>query len=79
MDQMDGRVGYVTWMSLACCSLFSDSADFGGTTLMNLLSSLFLGQLVHVIGNGDSTLLNVSLAHFPRYLLVNTCYSFVSD
>lgn len=60
-------------------SLFSDSADFGGTTLMNLLSSLFLGQLVHVIGNGDSTLLSaestcVTLAFIHHYMWLSKMF-----
>jgi len=60
-------------------SLFSDSADFGGTTLMNLLSSLFVGQLVHVIGNGDPSLLNaeatcLTLAFIQHYMWLSKLF-----
>ena len=56
---------YASILFLSFNSLFSDSADFGGTTLMNLLSSLFIGQLVQVIANGDPTLTDVSFDLHP--------------
>ncbi|OXA57224.1 Cadherin EGF LAG seven-pass G-type receptor 1 [Folsomia candida] len=58
------------------CSLFSDLRSVAGTTLMNLLASLFLTQLLYVVGAGgvQAADLCVSLAlalHYSRLTVVS--------